>query len=617
MAGKPAARLGDPTAHGGAISGPGIPTVMIGKMPAATMGDMHVCPMVTPGTPPIPHVGGPITLGSTGVFIGKKPAARMGDMCVCVGPPSSILMGCPTVLIGEAGSGSSAGAAAKADAAQAKGIGAPTALQAMAATPPPKAADGKLHYIELEFKDSAGKVLSQVPFQVKDWNGQVTIAVSNDQGRWKSHPYAESGSYELTLLQIQKVNGNSSKITMDKPLQLSAVSEGFVDGTPAHFFLDLVDADHHYIAFDQVSTKVHGNRIQADWALEKGRFRKMVQQRSGAAPFTHVRILAAVGFQVCVSDLIALDWGLDKEEVHFVEIADIHFNHDSAVPCIDENGWLVGSLATALRYAEDHPAEEMVVFGHADTSGKYSYNYDISEWRGYAVKSLLERDGEEWSKWVGKKNKVEDYQRCLKSLANAYGWPCDPGKVDNQGGPNTTKAVRAFQHHCNETYAMNLDEDGVFGPLCWIAMHRVICGLVAQYLGIDDAPSAELPIWWRNGESRDLLRLLRELPTSSTHSDFQTLYPTWVAPRYGFAEGEGVIGCGESFPIEENNNSDYKSEKNRRIELAFLPAGKFHLKMVSNRNKKQDFIECAVYDEKCTTRISIPMFYRNKCSFSV
>jgi hypothetical protein len=47
--------------------------------PAARIGDMHVCPMVTPGLPPIPHVGGPIT-----------------------GP------GCPTVLIGETGSGGSA-----------------------------------------------------------------------------------------------------------------------------------------------------------------------------------------------------------------------------------------------------------------------------------------------------------------------------------------------------------------------------------------------------------------------------------------------------------------------------------------------------------------------------
>ena len=31
--------------------------------PAARIGDMHVCPMVTPGTPPIPHVGGPISMG--------------------------------------------------------------------------------------------------------------------------------------------------------------------------------------------------------------------------------------------------------------------------------------------------------------------------------------------------------------------------------------------------------------------------------------------------------------------------------------------------------------------------------------------------------------------------
>jgi uncharacterized Zn-binding protein involved in type VI secretion len=103
--GKPAARLGDMTAHGGTVTGPGCPTVLIGGMPAATMGDMHVCPMVTPGTPPIPHVGVPITLGSTGVLIGGKPAARMGDMAVCVGPPSSIILGCMTVLIGEAGGG--------------------------------------------------------------------------------------------------------------------------------------------------------------------------------------------------------------------------------------------------------------------------------------------------------------------------------------------------------------------------------------------------------------------------------------------------------------------------------------------------------------------------------
>jgi uncharacterized Zn-binding protein involved in type VI secretion len=97
-----AARVGDMTAHGGSISGPGCPTVLIGGQAAARVGDMHVCPMATPGTPPVPHVGGSIMPpGCPTVLIGGMPAARVGDMATCVGPPATILPpGCPTVIIG-------------------------------------------------------------------------------------------------------------------------------------------------------------------------------------------------------------------------------------------------------------------------------------------------------------------------------------------------------------------------------------------------------------------------------------------------------------------------------------------------------------------------------------
>ncbi len=62
---------------------------------------MHVCPMVTPGVPPIPHVGGPITgPGMPTVLIGNMPASCVGDLCVCVGPPDSIIKGSATVQIG-------------------------------------------------------------------------------------------------------------------------------------------------------------------------------------------------------------------------------------------------------------------------------------------------------------------------------------------------------------------------------------------------------------------------------------------------------------------------------------------------------------------------------------
>lgn len=72
---------------GGPILPPGVPTVLIGGMPAACMGDMLVC------------TGPPDTIvaGSSTVMIGGKPAARMGDQTAHGG---SIVLGCPTVLIG-------------------------------------------------------------------------------------------------------------------------------------------------------------------------------------------------------------------------------------------------------------------------------------------------------------------------------------------------------------------------------------------------------------------------------------------------------------------------------------------------------------------------------------
>jgi uncharacterized Zn-binding protein involved in type VI secretion len=70
--------------------------------PAARLSDMHVCPMVTPGIPPIPHVGGPILPPcAVTVLIGGLPAARVGDMALCVGPPDVIAMGSFTTLISD------------------------------------------------------------------------------------------------------------------------------------------------------------------------------------------------------------------------------------------------------------------------------------------------------------------------------------------------------------------------------------------------------------------------------------------------------------------------------------------------------------------------------------
>lgn len=72
---------------GGPVLPPGCPTVLIGGMPAARVGDMLTCA----GPPDV------IAMGATTVLIGGMPAARMGDSTVHGGV---IMIGCPTVLIG-------------------------------------------------------------------------------------------------------------------------------------------------------------------------------------------------------------------------------------------------------------------------------------------------------------------------------------------------------------------------------------------------------------------------------------------------------------------------------------------------------------------------------------
>jgi uncharacterized Zn-binding protein involved in type VI secretion len=67
--------------------------------PAARVGDMHVCPLVTGS---VPHVGGvALPPGAPTVLIGGMPALRFGDLLICSGPPDTLIMGSATVLVGD------------------------------------------------------------------------------------------------------------------------------------------------------------------------------------------------------------------------------------------------------------------------------------------------------------------------------------------------------------------------------------------------------------------------------------------------------------------------------------------------------------------------------------
>jgi uncharacterized Zn-binding protein involved in type VI secretion len=89
-----AARVGDQTAHGGLVVGPGVATVLIAGMPAAVAGDMHAC--VIPSPPPHPP-STPFPVGSVSVLVQGRPLLRQGDACAC---GAMVLVGAPTVVIG-------------------------------------------------------------------------------------------------------------------------------------------------------------------------------------------------------------------------------------------------------------------------------------------------------------------------------------------------------------------------------------------------------------------------------------------------------------------------------------------------------------------------------------
>ncbi len=255
--GKPAARIGDMTAHGGSIVA-GCPTVLIGGMPAARLGDMHVCPMVTPAPAPVPHVGGPITLGSSGVLIGGMPAARMGDMAVCTGPPDSIVLGCMTVLIGEAGGGGGGGGAAAAAKA--------SAYSAIVGEPGPEAKGP--HWIECKFEDSAGNPITGVHYELEDVDGNTTKGILTGDGVIKRGGLPNEGEYTITIFSVFNAQWSTDSAKVGDVVTLSAEVEGFEDGTEATIEIWEQDTGGADDFIKKLDVSVDGGKIEAEWEYE-------------------------------------------------------------------------------------------------------------------------------------------------------------------------------------------------------------------------------------------------------------------------------------------------------------------------------------------------------------
>lgn len=199
--------------------------------PIARVGDFHLCPMQTPAVVPIPHVGGPVLPpGAVTVLAGGMPVATMGTMAICVGPPDiltlgsmavfamgqpvvrvgdvtahggSVMVGLPTVMVGDSG-GAGSSQAATMSAAKAGGSAFvrsecnAKAADAVARQAPPPPPDTGTSWVEVDVKDASGDPLPYQKVQITDAEGTVRTAYSDANGLVRVNGMAK-GACKITL----------------------------------------------------------------------------------------------------------------------------------------------------------------------------------------------------------------------------------------------------------------------------------------------------------------------------------------------------------------------------------------------------------------------------------
>ncbi len=330
-------------------------------------------------------------------------------------------------------------------------------------------------------------------------------------------------------------------------------------------------------------------KCQADGFEDKGyaeaevrlfygdKYSKDLQKNPGATCFYKFKASHPKGEKVLESEQLEMPVK-QKLKVDFVEVTDIHFHHNCALPCLDDKGDMISALVNTFYYSKEHPDRELVIEGHADASGNNQYNLQISKRRAESVKALLQNDEALW-KGVVDSNKTdhtietEDYQQTLKSLAAMYNWPCDPGNVDNKHGLKTDGAVKNFQKEYNKQFPnkTQLVVDGKMGPKTWQALFHVFRKL-----------------------TEDGLKASK-------------LVPAPVLP-YGYPAGKGIYPCAESSPVSDA----VKSKEQRRVELVFYKKGECTpvIQPVAGRkvDKKKDPVTEKEWEKKDVTKLEYDMY---------
>jgi uncharacterized Zn-binding protein involved in type VI secretion len=264
--GKPAARQSDLTIHGGTIM-VGFPTVLIGKMPAARVGDMHICPMLNPGVPPPPHVGGPILPpGAPTVLIGGQPAACVGDSLTCAGPPDTIAPpGCPTVLIGSGGSGGGGVGLSKNAEEGASTVASTVGSEVGEYDPSTENTEEsslQSHFLHVDFVDKAGYVVNELGFKAINTDNQTIFGKTFGGIR---ATLENAGNTDIEIFGIIKIGWSANRAKVGEEVLMQVETCGLASGTKARLELLVRDRSFAPKSIKRWEVAIENNKVAESW----------------------------------------------------------------------------------------------------------------------------------------------------------------------------------------------------------------------------------------------------------------------------------------------------------------------------------------------------------------